>query len=354
MSMHDRSTAHLPHADEAKTALGEPLFRYMMGKPFDGDVNADANEAAFRRYSLVPRVMSGADRPDLSLEFCGRRFAAPIVAGAFAGDRVFHADGLLPIASVCRDLNLPLVISEETVTPLAEICSVHKGAWLQLRAAGPLERIKRLADHAAEVGAMGLVLTVLAPVHPVQGLQPGSFSIGQEIANRGWSTIGSEGPGVQPLDAFPAWSWKEIAAVAGHLQALGLPLLVKGVLRAEDAAAAIDAGCAGVIASNIGLRQSARWTAALHRLPSLKTTRGALLHDGGVRYGSDIVTACALGADLSIVVRPLICALAAGGEEAVKKYLRGLIDETLAMASWCGVERLTELDGSFLTTEGMA
>lgn len=350
--MHKHSHTHLPYADEARAALGEDLFRYMMGRPFDGDSNADANEVAFRRYRLVPRVMRGANQPDLTATLCGRGVAAPLIAGAFAGDRVFHADGLLPIASACHDLGLPLIVSEETITPLADICSVHRESWLQLRAAGPLDRIYRLADHAAEVGAAGLVLTVLAPVHPVQGLQPGSFSIGREIAARGWSTIGSDGPGVQALDAFPAWSWKEIEAVANHLQTLGLPLLVKGVLHGDDAKAAIGAGCGGIIASNIGLRQSARWASALHRLPELRRSfDGPLLHDGGVRYGSDIVTALCLGADLAIVVRPLISALAAGGENAVKRYLSGLIDETLAMASWCGVGGLEELDTSYLTKE---
>lgn len=348
MSKHTQS--RLPFSQEASAILGEALYGYMIGQARDNASGADLNEQAFSRYSLVPRVMTGQSATDISVPFFGRRLSAPLVAGAFAGDRVFHADGLLPIARACRSLDLPLVISEETVTPLADICAEHDMCWLQLRAAGPLDRISRLVDRAAEAGAMGIVLTVLAPVHPVAGLQPGGYSIGDELVRRGWATIGSTKPGVESLPAFPAWSWNEIAAVAKRAAIFGLPLMVKGVLRPEDAMLAKAAGCAAVVASNIGTRQSARWVPALRQLDAIRRTEpGFLLHDGGVRYGADVVTALALGASLAIVTRPLICALVAGGETAVRDVLLRLADETLALASWCGVAKVSDLDASFLS-----
>jgi 4-hydroxymandelate oxidase len=89
---------------------------------------------------------------------------------------------------------------------------------------------------------------------------------------------------------------------------------------------------------------------ALRQLAAIKQSQpDLLLHDGGVRYGADVITALALGADLAIVTRPLICALVAGGETAVRDVLLRLADETLALASWCGVGNISELDASFLS-----
>lgn len=343
----------LPFAVEAREKLGDALYGYMLGQARDNASGADSNEAAFANYHLVPRVMCGQKTMDTRTAFFGRTLSAPIIAGAFAGDKVFHEDGLLPIARACRRLELPLIVSEETITPLSTICSEHDMSWLQLRAAGQLDRIYRLIDTAAAAGAKGLVLTVLAPVHPAKGLQPGGFSISEEILRRGWSTIGSTGEGVEALEPFPAWDWADLKAACDRAKSAGLPVLVKGVLHPDDARRALKAGATGIIASNIGGRQSSRWVPAIEQLGTIKAkSDGMLIHDGGVRYGADIVTALSRGAQLAIVVRPLICALVTGGEAAVTEFLSGLRDETLAIASWCGVSNLTELDPSFVSRRG--
>lgn len=343
----------LPFATEAREKLGDALYGYMLGQARDNASGADSNEEAFVGYNLIPRVMRGQKTMDISTTFFGRTLSAPIIAGAFAGDRVFHDEGLLPIARACRALQLPMIVSEETITPLPEIRAEHDMVWLQLRAAGNLDRIFRLIDAAAKADAKGIVLTVLAPVHPVKGLQPGGFSIGEEILRRGWSTIGSTGPVVEALDAFPAWDWVDLKAACAHAKSAGLPVLIKGILHPDDAELAMKAGAMGIIPSNIGARQSSRWVPAVHQLAAIKARRGTMvIHDGGVRYGADIVTALSLGAELAIVVRPLICALVAGGESAVREVLSRLRDETLAIASWCGVSDLTELDAGLVYRHG--
>lgn len=340
----------LPFAADAREKLGDALYGYMVGHARDNATGADSNEQAFAAVSLIPRVMRGQKAMETHTAFFGRTLSAPIIAGAFAGDRVFHEDGLLPIARACQSLELPMIVSEETITPLATICGAHDIVWLQLRAAGGLDRMRRLIDAAAAAGAHGIVLTALAPVHPVQGLQPGGFSIGDEILLRGWSTIGSMAPGVEALEAFPAWSWADFETACDHARSARLPVLVKGILHPDDAELAVKAGAAGIIASNIGGRQSSRWVPALEQLSAIRAKSDAMLiHDGGVRYGSDVVTALCLGAQLAIVVRPLICALAAGGESAVRDVLSRMRDETLAIASWCGVADLTELEPSFVS-----
>jgi 4-hydroxymandelate oxidase len=342
-------TDALPHAEEARRKLGEPLYHYLLGRA-GGAGETDPNVTALSRYRLVPRVLRGTETVDPSAPLAGRRIGAPLAIGAFAGDRLFHPDGLLPIAALCRQMRLPLFVSEETVTPLAEITALHDDCWLQLRAAGPRERAMRLADAAAKGGARGLILTLLAPTHPVPTMQPGGFSVGRELAARGWSTIGSDAPGIAPLPTFPAWRPEDLAAVVRHAEAAGLPVLAKGILHPDDARAAEEAGCAGVIVSNIGLRQTRRWVPAVEQLPALRAAAGrALLLDGGIRSGADAVVAAALGTTAAISTRPVIMALAAGGEARLRELLAGWLDEIRALLVWCGVESPAHLGSGYLS-----
>lgn len=344
----------LPHAEAARAALGEPLFRYLTGRPPDGaEDGPDPNVAALSRHRLVPRVMRGAAGVSLATRFAGRTAAAPLAVGAFAGDRLFHPDGLLPVAEACGELGVPLFVSEETVTPLAAITAAHRDCWLQIRAAGPVERAAALVEAAAAAGARGIVLTVLAPTHPVPGRQPGGFSVGRAIAERGWTTIGSREPGIQPLAAFPAWGWSDVAALVRRAERAGLPVLAKGILHPDDAEVAEGAGCAGVVVSNVGLRQTWRWAPAADRLPAVRAAAGTpVLLDGGIRGGGDVLVACALGAALGVATRPVISALAAGGGDAVRELLRGWMDEMQAVAAWCGVESPAALGPGFLARDG--
>lgn len=344
MSMHDRA---------ARERLGDDLFRYIQGQPADALAGeTDASQHSLRRFRLVPRVLQGNEQISTETTLFSQRWAAPLGVGAFAGDRLFHEEGLLPIARACKRLQLPLVISEETVTPLEQIGAAYDRCWLQLRAAGDVGRIKALIGQAAQSGFRHIVLTVLAPVHPVPGLQPGGFSVGEAIRQRGWCTIGSSGPGVAALPAFPVWRWQQISEVAAHCAALRLPLWLKGILHDEDAAQAAQHGVDGLIVSNIGLRQSARWVAPVDQLAGIEAvTRLPLLLDGGIRCGSDAVVARCFGASLSLSVRPVVSALAAGGEQAVFNLLSGWINEITAISHWCGVSEMAALNGSFVSEE---
>ena len=343
----------LPLAEAARDTLGPALFDYMIGRSADdyGAPAEDANAAAFARYRLMPRLLTPAEAPDLSTSLAGRRMAAPVMVGAFAGDRVFHEEGLLPIARVAARLGLDMVLSEETVTPLQDIAACHSGVWLQLRAAGSVDRIETIMGRAAEIGVAGFVLTLMAPAHPRPGQRPGGFDIGAELRHRGWPTIGtmldgSNAAGVAPLAAFPRWGAGELSRVTALAAQLGLPLMIKGVLHPRDVAPLAECGVSGLIASNIGLRQSGRWALALDQLPALAAQRPEglpLLLDGGVRHGSDVLIALLLGAEAAVVSRPVLTALSGGGEPAVEAWLTALIDGIYAMTAWMGAEHPSRL-----------
>lgn len=343
----------LPFALQARARLGEVLFAYLLGRARDvdddDDDTADANAAALSRLRLVPRVMRGCSQIDIRRKLGDRLFAGPLAVGAFAGDRLFHDDGLLPVARACQRLGLPLFVSEETVVPLAQLTDVHDGCWLQIRACGPLDRARRMVAHAVDCGACGVILTVLAPAHPAPGAQPGGFDVGQELARRGWRTIGSDAPGIAALPAFPQWSWTDIATVAAELAGTGLLILAKGILHPEDAAAAQAAGCHGVMVGNVGLRHCGRWLLPAQVVPDIRDrASGTVMLDGGVRHGVDAVMACCLGADFAVTTRPVVAALAAGGEQAVLELLGGWLDEITSVTAWLGVSRVGELDRTFV------
>lgn len=332
----------LPFADASRKALGDALFDYMIGRADDALGLEDANVAAFQRYALVPRLFGGA-APDLAASLAGRPLAAPLVIGAFAGDRVFHPEGLLPVARSAQRMGLALIVSEETVTPLEDIAAANPEAWLQLRAAGPVDRVARIIQGAANAGAAGIVLTLMAPSHPRPGQRPGGFDIGAELRRRDWRTIGtmldgSNAIGVAPLPAFPVWQPEDLRDAVQAAREVGLPLIVKGVLHPGDAAPVMEAGAAGLAVSNIGLRQSGRWALALDQLPSIRAAvpQAQILLDGGIRHPADILIARLLGADLAVTTRPVISALTGGGEEGVDAFLRRMIDGLYALTLWLG------------------
>jgi len=344
--------------DQASVALGPTLFKYLRGRPHDmRDADIDPNEEALSRYRLVPRVFTGHRSVDLSCAIFGQAYAAPLGVGAFAADRLFDAGGVAAIGRVCARLRLPLFISEEAVTPLADVIASGADCWLQLRAAGAIARAERLVRQAADAGCKGIVLTVLAPVHPVPGLHPGGVDVAAEIAARGWSTIGAD-EGVARLPAFPAWGDAELTQIVDATHACGMKIIVKGVLHPMDATMAMDAGCDGVMVSNIGVRQLYRWAPAIDQLPAISKALFAarrpiandavppmpgILIDGGIRHAADIIVARILGAQMAVLVRPVAYALAAGGEVGVEQMLSGLIGELTAVCAWMGAATMSGL-----------
>ncbi|MCJ8139096.1 alpha-hydroxy acid oxidase [Falsirhodobacter halotolerans] len=329
-------------SEASRNALGHALFDYMIGRADDALGVEDANVAAFQRFELVPRLFGG-EPPDLRASLAGRPLAAPLVIGAFAGDRVFHPEGLLPVARSTQRMGLAMVVSEETVTPLDEITAANPETWLQLRAAGSVDRVTRIIKGAANAGAVGIVLTLMAPSHPRPGQRPGGFDIGAELRRRGWQTIGtmldgSNAIGVAPLPALPIWGAEDLRDAVQAAYDARLPLIVKGVLHPGDAMPVMQAGAAGLAVSNIGLRQSDRWAPALDQLPRVRAAvpQAQILIDGGIRHPADILIARLLGADLAVTTRPVISALTGGGEAAVDAFLRRMIDGLYALTLWMG------------------
>ena len=238
----------LPWAAEVRRVLGPRPWKYFVAAGAD---SANSGETTFGTWSLIPRVLTGLDRVDTSVELFGKYLAAPIVVGPFVADHLFAPQGLLELAEAASEAKLALIVSEEATTPLSEVVGAHPDPWLQIRAAGTTTRARQMVDVAAAHAIRVLVVTVLAPAHAAPGCEPGGVEIGSELLARGLRTVGSSA-GVDQLDAFPRWTWDDLLDVVGYAAACGIQVVAKGVLDPCDARRAEEVGCAGVIVSNTG------------------------------------------------------------------------------------------------------
>ena len=244
--------------------------------------------------------------------------------------------------------------------------------WFQLYCSGGASEAESLVDRAGAAGFTALVVTVDTPVlgHRERDVRNGvvpPLRIGtrnivqlgpQILAKPGWALRmardgvkfggGSTRTPASSISALSPFSWSDIDRIRARWKGA---LLVKGVLTAEDAEKAVECGCEGVIVSNHGGRQLEGAPATLRALPEVVSAVGnhaTVLVDGGVRRGSDVVKALALGAAAVLVGRPYLYGLGAAGQPGVERVL-GIFEEEMARTmGLLGCASVRELDGSWL------
>lgn len=327
----------------ARGALPPATWDYFAGGAGD-EVTLRENRHALDALALRYRVLVDVSRRDTSTDLLGRRIPAPIVVAPMAFQRLAHADGECGMARAAAAVGLPMTVSTFSTTPLEEICAAAEGPrWFQLYVHRDRGLTAELVRRAHAAGYAALVLTVDVP------------EIGQrerDIRNRfrlagelraanfapGESTRLLEDDG-SALAAFiggvrePSLTWKDLEWLRGIAP---LPLLVKGVVRADDARKAVASGAAGVVVSNHGGRQLDGAIASIRALPAIAEAVGddtLVMVDGGIRRGIDVVRALALGARAVMVGRPVLWGLAVAGEQGARRVLELLLAELdLAMA----------------------
>ena len=263
----------------------------------------------------------------------GHDVSLPLLVAPVAFLRMVHVDGELGLARAARDVGTVMCLSTLTTEAPAEVGAIGGQRWFQLYVFRDPGLTSSLVEQAREFGFTALVLTVDVPLggRRERDLRSG-FSIAQgvEIASLGRG-------GVTPAEAFsqlsPSVTWADVERFASTA---GLPVLLKGVLSAEDARLAVEHGAAGIVVSNHGGRQLDGVAATLDCLPEcVEAVEGRMevLIDGGIRRGIDVVKALALGATAALAGRPLVWGLAAEGEAGARRVLELLREEVrLALA----------------------
>jgi 4-hydroxymandelate oxidase len=304
---------------------------YYAGGAGDERTLAD-NRLAWDRLRLRPRVLVDVSDRDLATAAFGVALSHPIVVAPTAAHDLAHADGERLTARGAANAGALFTLSTISHAPMEEVAAAAPGAprWFQLYAPADRGACGALIDRAVAAGYGAVVLTVDLPY-------PGNRE--RDLRNDFAVDLGAHLPPDQPVDpdtgiiVMPTMDWDELAWVRSVCP---VPLLAKGILRADDAARAVDAGCDGIWVSNHGGRQLDTAITGVDALPEIAAAvgdRALLVVDGGVRRGVDVLKGLALGADLVAVGRPALWGLGVDGAEGVRRVLEILRDElSLAMA----------------------
>ena len=318
----------------AAAVLEPGVFDWFAGGA--GDEHAlRANTAAFRRFRLRPRVLVDVEHVTPATTVLGHELALPILVAPTAFQRLVHPEGELAMARGAAAAGTVMCISTMATSSFADIEAAAPGAarWLQVYHFTDRERTRALIESGRAAGASAIVLTVDTPVRGRRERELGAGfrlpGIGR-VPNVAAALAGSRATSLEEVISRTL-TWRDLEWLVSET---GLPVLLKGVLTREDAELACEAGIAGVIVSNHGGRQLDGVDAGIDALGEVVEAvagRVEVLVDGGVRRGLDAIVALALGARAVLVGRPLVWALAVGGEDGVA-HLLGLLHDEVATA----------------------
>jgi isopentenyl diphosphate isomerase/L-lactate dehydrogenase-like FMN-dependent dehydrogenase len=302
----------------ARERLDENAWEYFRGGAGDESTLRD-NLAAFARWRLRPRVLVDVTAVDTGTTVLGTPVAAPILVAPVALQKLAHRDGEAATARAAAAAGTIMVLSTSATLRPGAVAAAAPGAprWFQVYVLRDRGVTHALIDEACAHGYSALVLTVDVPT---LGRRESAVRVGFHIPDE-FEIAGDIFAGIDP-----SVSWRDLEWLAGH----GLPVVLKGVLTSEDARIAVEHGAAAVVVSNHGGRQMDGVAASIDALPQVVEAvdgRAEVLLDSGVRRGADVLRALALGARAVLVGRPIVYALAVGGEEGVAHVLRLLRDE---------------------------
>ncbi|GAB3600780.1 alpha-hydroxy acid oxidase [Angustibacter peucedani] len=321
----------------------------------DDEVSAGEAESAWRAYRLRPRVLTDVTAVDPSSEVLGTPLATPLLVAPTAFHRLAHPEGEVATARGAAQAGALMTVSTRCSVPLEDVAAAAGGPWwFQVYATRDPAVHRALALRARDAGATALVLTGDTPV---VGRKPRLDAVRIPDVEAFWTVNAaphlSAGATSEQADEALEQSPSATADLFGELAALtGLPVLVKGVLRGDEAVRCVDAGAAGVVVSNHGGRQLDRAVSSAHALPDVVAAldgRAPVLVDGGIRSGLDVLTALALGASAVLVGRPVLWALTAGGSDGVSALLGALGDELRHAMALAGAPTFSDVTRDLVT-----
>ena len=316
---------------QARDRLPADVFDYYAG---GAGLETTLREApsAWARWRLRPHVLRGVSTVDLRTTLLGSDVATPIGVAPWAYQALAHPDGERATARGAAGAGALMTASTAASTALADVAATEPDApkWFQLYARHSPAHTDELARRAGEAGYRALVLTVDLPVlgRRLRDLRSG-FRVPEQPPN-----LPNDG---SPERELPGWTFDDIARF-GELA--DLPVVVKGVLRDDDAARCVQAGAAAVWVSAHGGRQADPVIATAEALSDVVAAVGSDVEvyvDGGIRSGSDVLTALALGASAVFVGRPVIWGLAVDGASGVSGVLTALTAELAHTMTLCGL-----------------
>lgn len=316
----------------ARAAIAADVWDYYEGGAGDERTLAE-NRRAFDRWMLRPRFLRGAGSPDTSTSVLGSALRFPVGVAPWAYQRLAHPDGELATARAAAAAGTVMVVSSTTESYLEDVAAASDGPkWWQLYVAEDRGFTEAMLRRVVSAGYEGICWTV---DFVVNGLR-------RRDTRSGFVMPIGVGASDYLFDA--SITWDDLGWIKDR--APGIPVIVKGLLTAEDAELAVQSGADAIVVSNHGGRQLDRSPAGLDALPEVAAQvagRVPVLMDGGVRRGTDVLTALALGASAVLVARPTIWGLAAEGEAGVAgvlEILRAEFENAMALTGCRSVDEI--------------
>lgn len=357
------SPIHLSEFEEhAAESLPRMVYDYYAGGAHD-EITLRENRQAFHRLTLRYRVLRDVSNRSLETEVLGSRVSLPVIIAPTAFHQLATEEGEVATARAAARTGTIMTLSTLSTRSIEDVGAAAEGRlWFQLYVYRDREATRELVARAEAAGARALVLTVDAQVWGVRErdvrnrfqLPDGLRMVNLVPSGKGnFPEVSGSGLAAYVARTFdPSLSWADVDWLCSLTK---LPVLIKGVVRGDDAAMAIDNGVAGVVASNHGGRQLDTSPAPISVLPEIVEAvagRGTVLVDGGVRRGTDVVKAVAMGADAVLIGRPVLWGLAAGGEEGVVQVLEILRAEIDLAMALCGARTIAELTEDLVGAAG--
>jgi len=330
----------------ARERLAPLAYEYYVGGAND-EVTIRENRAAFERLALRYRVLVDVSRRSTSTTVLGTRVDFPVLVAPTAFQRLACDEGEMATARAAAASGTVMILSTASTCTIEDVGAVGGNLWFQLYVYADRGMTKALVERAEASGMRAIVLTVDAPMlgrrerdlrnrfHLPDGVRLANVpSSGSVPMPTGHGESGLANHFASGIDA--ALTWKDVDWLRSITK---LPVLIKGIVRGDDAARAVDHGAAGVIVSNHGGRQLDTAIASVRALPEVAEAvagRAEVLLDGGVRRGTDVIKALALGARAVLLGRPVVWGLAAAGESGARRVLELLRAEVDLAMALCG------------------
>jgi L-lactate dehydrogenase (cytochrome) len=366
--------------DAARRHLPRPLYAYVSGA-VETNATLEANRAAFRAWGFRPRVLRGVAGRTTRTELLGQPWAAPFGIAPMGLAAMIAYRGDIVLAEAAQRAGVPMIMSGSSLIRLEEVHDANPDAWFQAYLPPEADRIEALIDRVRDAGFGTLVITVDTPVaanreNNVRAgfstpLRPNWSLIAQGLTHPRWTlgtflkTLARHGMPhfensyatrgapivarniVREFGARDHLSWKHFDLVRRLWPG---KLVIKGILRGDEAQIAREHGADGIIVSNHGGRQLDGSVATLEALTEVVAHAGELpvMLDSGIRRGTDVLKALALGAKFVWVGRPFLYAAAIAGQGGVEHAIALLQEEIYRNMAMLGINSLSEMSGDLI------
>jgi 4-hydroxymandelate oxidase len=336
----------------AKERLSHFAYEYISSGAGD-ELTLRWNREAYDQIRLRPRVLVDVEKIDTSVTLLGQAMPHPILLAPTARHRLSHRDGEVATAQGAGEGGATFVVSSLSNRRLSDIVPAAKAPlWFQLYDLRKERRgfVRGVIREAEDAGCRAFVVTVDAPVDGARNrIQRVADQIPSNVETPYYQKAGSSGGVVLPImGSMGSFTWEAVQWVGSVTR---LPIVLKGILNPKDAKLALRAGAAAIIVSNHGGRCLDTLPASLHALPAVVQAvngRVPVLVDGGIRRGTDVLKALALGAKAVLIGRPYIYGLAANGAEGVARVVNILREELQMAMALTGRARLSRIDHTVL------